>query len=490
MSGAPTSTGPRAIARTAAVAVVLGVALAASGTDYAEQPAVQWVPDALVGLAAVVLAAESWQRSWATSSLALLVAATWWAGSLWSPALYWHRGAFAALVLCAPAIRPRSRVAVAALLVTAGACVIAPIWSSDRATIALASVVLIGGVAEARVRQHRRWLIAPTLLAATMAAAAAADAANFDRIGVLVGYDLALMAVLIAEGIVTRTPGWSTLTDLAVDLGREPVRDVAALTALVRAEPGLEHDLSAAIDAARRWESSNARTRAELQQALVEVEQSRRRLVTAAVEARARLAGELASTSVVTLRRLADRADVAGVTPGVQRALTSLEAAVAGLRPPGLDAGVAAAIRALPLAGELSVHLELTRARCPAVVEDTLYAVAAESLGNAAKYAGPCRVTVRYAVVAGAAELAVVDDGVGGARLGSGSGLVGLADRVVALGGDFTVRSPAGGGTTVTAELPIDQSAATARGAAGWSATGHHHPSAGRRRAGADRAES
>jgi signal transduction histidine kinase len=349
-----------------------------------------------------------------------------------------------------------------ALAIVAVAAVIAPIWSSAPITLGLATVVLIGGAAEAQVRGRRRWLVAPALLAATVAAAAVADAAGMAEVVVLVAYDAVLLAVVVVEGVVTRSPGWSTLTDLAVDLGREPVRDVASLTALIRAEPGLEDDLSAAIDAARRWESSNARTRAELRLAVVEVDQSRRRLVTAAAEARARLASEIGSSAVVTLRSLAGRADVAGLTPGVQRALASLEAAVAGLRPPGLDSGVAAAVRDLPLVAELSVQLDLSDTRCPTVVEDTLFAVAAESLGNVAKYAGPCGVTVSYEVVAGSAELSVSDDGRGGARPGSGSGLAGLADRVEALGGRFTVRSPDGAGTTITAGVPISQGAATA----------------------------
>jgi signal transduction histidine kinase len=48
----------------------------------------------------------------------------------------------------------------------------------------------------------------------------------------------------------------------------------------------------------------------------------------------------------------------------------------------------------------------------------------------------------------------VVDDGVGGAELGRGSGLVGLADRTAAVGGRFRIDSPPGGGTRLTAELP------------------------------------
>jgi len=386
-------------------------------------------------------------------------------------------------------MRPRSRVALGALAITACAAVITPVWNSDAVAAGLAIVVLAGGVAEARVRGRQRWLVAPAVLATAIAGAAAADAKGLNPVGILLVYDVALTAVLIAVGVVTRTPGWSTLTDLAVDLGREPVRDVASLTRLIRAEPGLEADLSAAIDAAQRWESGNARARADLQIAVVEVELSRRRLVTAAVEARTRLADEIGSTSVVALRDLADRADSAGLGPGLQRALTSLEAAVAGLRPPGLDDGVAAAIRDLPLVAELSVRLDLSDARCPPVVEDTLFAVAAESLGNVAKYAGSCGVAVRYQVAAGSAELSVVDDGVGGAHVGSGSGLIGLADRVEALGGIFTVRSSAGQGTAITAEVPVVESVPTALAAAASKAMEPRHPSAERRPVVADTAE-
>ena len=55
----------------------------------------------------------------------------------------------------------------------------------------------------------------------------------------------------------------------------------------------------------------------------------------------------------------------------------------------------------------------------------------------------------------GALRLSVRDDGVGGADLVRGSGLVGLKDRIEALGGTFSVHSPAGGGTTVLCELPV-----------------------------------
>jgi signal transduction histidine kinase len=51
--------------------------------------------------------------------------------------------------------------------------------------------------------------------------------------------------------------------------------------------------------------------------------------------------------------------------------------------------------------------------------------------------------------------LSVVDDGVGGADPNGGSGLIGLRDRVEALGGTFDVASPPGSGTRLDVEIPL-----------------------------------
>ena len=56
----------------------------------------------------------------------------------------------------------------------------------------------------------------------------------------------------------------------------------------------------------------------------------------------------------------------------------------------------------------------------------------------------------------GVLHLTISDDGIGGAHTGGGSGLIGLKDRVNALSGDLTVSSPAGGGTTLTATIPLE----------------------------------
>ena len=83
------------------------------------------------------------------------------------------------------------------------------------------------------------------------------------------------------------------------------------------------------------------------------------------------------------------------------------------------------------------------------------YYVASEALTNVAKHARASVVHIAVTTDDGTLTLAVRDDGVGGAALGEGSGLVGLQDRVEALGGTITIDSVAGEGTCVAVTLPI-----------------------------------
>ena len=77
-----------------------------------------------------------------------------------------------------------------------------------------------------------------------------------------------------------------------------------------------------------------------------------------------------------------------------------------------------------------------------------------EALANAAKYARACVVRVELHAHDAMVRVAIRDDGVGGADPAHGSGLVGLSDRIEALGGTFEVTSPAGDGTTLLIKIP------------------------------------
>jgi len=94
-------------------------------------------------------------------------------------------------------------------------------------------------------------------------------------------------------------------------------------------------------------------------------------------------------------------------------------------------------------------------ARFPEPVEVAAYYVVAEALTNAAKHAHASLVRVEAEAINGDLHVSVRDDGVGGADPARGSGLVGLTDRVEALGGRLTLHSPPGGGTTLDIDLPL-----------------------------------
>jgi signal transduction histidine kinase len=81
--------------------------------------------------------------------------------------------------------------------------------------------------------------------------------------------------------------------------------------------------------------------------------------------------------------------------------------------------------------------------------------VTAEALTNVAKYAQASEASVHVAVDGDRLRLEISDDGVGGAEASPGGGLDGLRDRVDALDGSLEIDSPLGGGTTVTAEIPL-----------------------------------
>ena len=90
----------------------------------------------------------------------------------------------------------------------------------------------------------------------------------------------------------------------------------------------------------------------------------------------------------------------------------------------------------------------------PEPVEVAAYYVVSETLTNAAKHANASSVSVDVEIDDGILRVGVRDDGIGGAAFERGSGLVGLKDRVEALGGRFTVESEPEDGTAVRVELP------------------------------------
>ena len=139
-------------------------------------------------------------------------------------------------------------------------------------------------------------------------------------------------------------------------------------------------------------------------------------------------------------------------------ALDDLQEIARGIHPAILSkGGLAPALRALAHRSPIPVNLELAAdTRLPEPIEVAAYFVASEALANAAKHSEASRIDVLLAERDGRLLLSVRDDGVGGADPTRGSGLVGLIDRVEALGGSISVDSRGGSGTQITTELPVE----------------------------------
>jgi signal transduction histidine kinase len=206
----------------------------------------------------------------------------------------------------------------------------------------------------------------------------------------------------------------------------------------------------------------------------IELNASRARIVAAADEGRRRIERDLhdgAQQSLISIA-LQLRAAAGDATAGgddLRRALTRAAEAVTaaldelretarGIHPPSLsEDGLASAVRALARRSPIPVELEVsTSERFAKSVEVTGYYVVSELLTNAAKHANASVVRVAIEVSNATLQLAVRDDGVGGADPARGSGLIGLRDRVEAIRGAIAIESPVGAGTTVLVTLPLD----------------------------------
>jgi signal transduction histidine kinase len=209
---------------------------------------------------------------------------------------------------------------------------------------------------------------------------------------------------------------------------------------------------------------ANAQTRAELMA-------SRARLVAASDESRRRIERDLHDGAQQRLVAMALKLRVAAASALRDELRDEIEDASGelisviddlreisqGIHPAVLSrAGLRPALRALGRRSAVPVEMEVrVDGRLPEPIEVAAYYVVSEMLANAAKHADASVVEVYAETDGGMLRVRVSDDGVGGAAPERGSGLTGLQDRVEALGGTFSVHSPAGGGTTVSCELPL-----------------------------------
>jgi signal transduction histidine kinase len=174
------------------------------------------------------------------------------------------------------------------------------------------------------------------------------------------------------------------------------------------------------------------------------------RLVSILLELRTAAAGVPADSSGLSSQLAAIADDLTGSLDDLRELSRGIHPAI--LSEGGLGPALKALGRRSPVPVEVRVDLPK---RLPESIEVGAYFVVSEALANAAKHAQSSVVQVDVRVVEDALRLSVNDDGVGGADPNRGSGLLGLADRVQALGGAISITSPSGHGTTLSLTVPI-----------------------------------
>jgi signal transduction histidine kinase len=211
---------------------------------------------------------------------------------------------------------------------------------------------------------------------------------------------------------------------------------------------------------------ANAESRAELMA-------SRARIVAAGDETRRRierdlhdgiqqrlvsLGLELRAAQATVPPQLELEGALSRVADGLASVFDELREISHGIHPAILsEGGLEPALRALRRRSAVPVELDLRAGRqLPAHVEVAVYYVVSEALTNAAKHAHASVVHVELGTNDAILQLAIRDDGIGGADPGQGSGLVGLSDRIEALGGTLEVTSPTGSGTILLIEVPVE----------------------------------
>jgi signal transduction histidine kinase len=163
----------------------------------------------------------------------------------------------------------------------------------------------------------------------------------------------------------------------------------------------------------------------------------------------------LASTVPPGLNEL--QADISEVAAGIEGVLNELGELSRGIHPAVLShGGLGPALKALARRAPLPVEVDVRLLeRPPERIEVAVYYVVAEALTNVAKHGRASLAVVRVEALDGGTRVSVSDDGVGGADPSRGSGLLGLRDRVEALNGTMSLRSPPGAGTSVVVDIPL-----------------------------------
>ncbi len=357
-----------------------------------------------------------------------------------------------------------------ASILTIGALGRAYSWDADRAVLlAYDAVVAIVGVVLATALTRARW-------ADAVVAGLIVDLGALEETGTLrgrlaralgdpsleLGYTLEDGSLVDDAGRPLALPHPdSSRRVTAIDEGGERLAVLIYDGVILADELLLE-----SVAAAARITIANARLQAESRARTEELVASRLRIAIAVDEQRRRIERELRLGAAARLdtvsalvadaqHRGADPEDIAAFERELAAARADLEGLARGLYPAVLsDRGLVAALDDLAHHTPIPIALSADLGALEPEIEAAVYFTCAESLANVVKHASASRVTVVVREEGADLVATIADDGVGGARLGVGSGLQGLADRVEAIGGRLRVESRPGAGTRLTVIIP------------------------------------
>ena len=429
-------------------------------------------------------------------------------------AAYVHRG-----VLLMLAFILLGRGALVPAAVACAATVAWPLWDDDASALALAAAFVgAAAVYYRRARGRRRRALAGRTLAAvvvlclavaagSVGSLAGAPQAVTDATVLAYAVAVALAGILLFSAATAAAPtafvdqavalerGGMRLRDVLRDLLGDPELELS-FDGVAPGSPGpdrssteilvsgrhagtLVHEAGSlddgqtriAVLAAAGLAAERARLRGEVERQADEITASRRRLLLAEEDERRRLAEALERSAGAALdeidRHLAEaRPRAAGaLKDALERAATQssrvrpeLDGLVRGLG--GVEpSGLAHALERLAADLPVPVELDLAEVSLTSPAASTIWFVSAESLANVVKHADAHRARLSLVEEAGVVRLRIEDDGRGGADP-AGWGLIGLVDRVSAIGGVLTVDSPTGAGTRIEVELPAPGAAA------------------------------
>ncbi|MEP7113536.1 MAG: ATP-binding protein [Ilumatobacteraceae bacterium] len=515
---------PFVLGATGIVAVGLVLGLQSERAAFAPEDLDQWIPDLVTGMVWIACGTRVLRRARPAASLMIATGLAWFAANVWPEMLFFHRGLIIHLLVSYPAWRPRSSLGLVGVILGYLSTARVGIWRDDLAAVALLIVIVIASVSEwhaasARQRRVRPSAMLATALFATVVAAQAiarsAFAIDSTSTALSLTYESMLCVVAVTLARSRANGDALQMADLVVELGEArsgtlrdalasalgdptlrvgyweqgsyidlegrtlslPVGDPARAATYVGRGPErfavLVHDVQVlaqpelveSVAAATRLSNANSELQREVREQLLVLAASRRRLLTAADEARRELDDRLRAGAERSLRELDDcLTDAAVAHPAAERlprtrellalTLDDLRRLALGLHPRALNSGLADAVDSLVAGMPLDVHVVIDHEPADVAVRTAIFFICAEALANTIKHAEARSVSIEVHALNGNLTLLVRDDGCGGATVGVGTGLRGLVDRVESLDGTMRIVSPLGGGTNLFATFP------------------------------------